>query len=469
MGISKERLNEAESGMERERLGTNTIIARPEACGLLLWSYTKDSYFLLTDKNAFDLTKKVIRKQIRLEDIGNVVLQNELASIGCSAGTEYRFIENPHSDLRLSAPLDVYLDFTWKCNLKCPDCYNRNANRKITMSDENVRHIFNEMASAGVMRTHLAGGEPTIFPEKLKNYLAAANENRIRASLTTNGTLFTDEVAKIVFSYNLASLSFSVDGSSASLNDKSRGKGSFDKTTAAVRKAVEYKRKLGSETPIQIKTTWNPFVDESEFGEMVNLGISLGVNDIQFNNPEKCVYHEHGYFKQYRDQYYAGLGIIKELESKYGSRIAVWNVCNPLGAKINIGLPDVHGCIGGRELITINPDGSIRPCDMNPLILGNLFTDWDGSLLKFWNQSENLREFQSDLDVVDTDCAGCNLYNQCRGGSKVRSIVESGDVFQKDPYCPTGYVRDNHLKIDTNVDVKSKKTYLQKITLAHSL
>lgn len=469
MGISKEWLNEAEPGMERERLGTNTIVARPEACGLLVWSYARDSYYLLADPDASGLAKGIIKKQIHLEDIGNADLRNELVSVGFSTEAEYRFIENPHSDSRLSAPLDVYLDYTWRCNLKCPDCYNRNANRKITMSDDNVRHIFTEMAAAGVMRTHLAGGEPTFFPERLENYLAAANENHIRASLTTNGTLFTDEVARIVFSYNLASLSFSVDGSSAPINDKSRGKGSFDKTTAAIRKAVEYKRKLGSEAPIQIKTTWNPFVDEHEFEEMVNLSISLGANAVQFNNPEKCVYHESGYFKQYRDQYYTRLGTIKELESKYHDSIAVWNVCNPLGTKINIGLPNVHSCIGGRELITINPDGSIRPCDMNPLILGNLFTDWDGSLLKFWNQSEKLRKFQNDLDAVDTDCAGCSLYNQCRGGSKVRSIVESGNIFQKDSYCPTDYVRDNHLGTDTSFDAKSKKTYLQKITLAHSL
>lgn len=454
----------------------NFVVARKEPCGLLLWSYAKDAYYLVADKHAIDSIDEITQGQTSLEMTGDDVLQKELAGIGFSSDTKFRNISNPPHRHILSAPLDVYFDYTWTCNLKCPDCYNRNVNRKITMPDEKVRHVFKEMATAGIMRTHLAGGEPTIFPERLENYLSAADENHIRTSVNTNGTFFTDKVAEIIFAHDLVSLTFSIDGSTSILNDNLRGTGSYSKTVDGVKKAVEYKNRIGSKTQIQIKTIWEPYVGIDELENMVKLGIDLGSDVVQFHNPERCLYHEKGYFSKHRDEYYERVKAIKLLEEKYRNNLSIWNVCNPLGTRINIGIPGYKGCIGGKELIAINPDGSMAPCLMNPINLGNLFTDWHGSFLNFWNLSEKLTKYQDDSEILDPDCAECKLYRHCRGGSKVRTLVESGIIYQKDPYCPTDYLKDNDREVidsgDSNIldrRSQSKNTYLQQISVTHSL
>lgn len=42
----------------------------------------------------------------------------------------------------------------------------------------------------------------------------------------------------------------------------------------------------------------------------------------------------------------------------------------------------MRGCIGGQELLTINPDGRITPCLMNDTELGDYLTT--GALINFF-------------------------------------------------------------------------------------
>ena len=100
-------------------------------------------------------------------------------------------------------PPEIYFGYTWLCNLakhQCGEgsfCYAAGFLGPTTMREKRVRKIMREFADWGVMRVHLAGGEPTINQHALANYLDSASENGLYGSLATNGLLINDEVLDI--------------------------------------------------------------------------------------------------------------------------------------------------------------------------------------------------------------------------------------------------------------------------------
>lgn len=460
-------------GKEKNNPKPNIIVARSEPCGLLLWSYERDSYYLVKDHSVSRVIEKVVSGEAGKDTINeNGQLANELKEIGFTPDSEVRYFPNKQTG-HLSAPLDFYFDYTWACNLRCGDCYNRAVDRAITMPDDQVNHVFSEMANNGIMRTHLAGGEPTLSPKKLENYLNAAKKHGIRASVNTNGLSQTNEVLDILFKSDLVSITFSVDGYIPQLHDNHRGAGNFNRTIEAVEKTVKQKKELGSKTQVQLKTIWRPTTSERELEGMVGLGMELGVDVVQFHNPERCLYHERGYYGKYKDQYYENLQRLNKLQKKYKEQINIWNVCNPLATSLRIGIPGFRGCIGGQELLALNPTGSFAPCLMNPVDLGNLFEEWRGDFSNFWQNSTQLHSFQETVGRVDPSCEQCSIYENCRGGSKVRSRVEYGNLTERDPLCPADYLklRAGNSQSTGLPDRRSQGEgqYLQSIAVAHSL
>lgn len=203
--------------------------------------------------------------------------------------------------------------------------------------------------------------------------------------------------------------------------DEIRGDGVFERTTQAVREAVEHKQRVGADTRIQVKMSWIPVVPHEHFDQMIELGIDLGADVVQFHNPERSIDHKKDHYKDHMDEYYDRIQYIDDLEGEY-DEIDVWNVWNPIAGCKSIGLPNMRGCVGAQELLAINPDGRIMPCLMNKHTLGELFQDWDGSLDKFWRESEELK-FQGVIQELPEICDSCDLLDECRGGSTTRKIV----------------------------------------------
>ncbi|MNW56497.1 pyrroloquinoline quinone biosynthesis protein PqqE [compost metagenome] len=126
-------------------------------------------------------------------------------------------------------------------------------------------------------------------------------------------------------------------------------------------------------------------------------------------------------------------------------------------------MPGLKGCIGGQELLTVNPDGRITPCLMNDTLLGN-YQEW-GSIRDFYNNSDELNHYLSKIQN-NSECNLCEIYEQCRGGCQVRKIVEYRDITGRDPYCPKNLER-NDLKEIT--EIKEITKFFKTINVFHSL
>ncbi|WP_380282917.1 radical SAM/SPASM domain-containing protein [Kitasatospora purpeofusca] len=460
------------------------VVVRHEFCGPLLWSNRKHAFFLPRDPGeASQVTAAVARRRAGLAwDQGLAdTLAAELRDLGLDG--QIREIHSPYED-RLSGPLEIYFDYTWLCNLarhKCGQdsfCYAAEFLGPTTMREQRVRELMAELSHWGVMRVHLAGGEPTISKRALANYLDSAHEHGLYTSIATNGLLIDDEVLDILFRNRLKSVSFSIDGASESTHGAIRGAGLFDRTVAALRHTVRRKHETGSSTRVCVKPTYEPSTPHEELEALVLLGIDAGADVVKFANPERCLHHEEGFYARQIDDYYATIEFIATLQRDYGSQIAITNVSNPMAGCGDIGIPGLSGCIGGQELIALNPDGSVTPCLMHPRKLGNIDDEFTG-LRDFWAGSSALTDFWEALQKP-AGCDGCDIHSSCRSGSTTRRIVQIGRFnpdrtsgefsASKDPLCTKDYLaRHPEKSLPAVVEEPGALRHFREIAVRHSL
>ncbi len=327
------------------------------------------------------------------------------------------------------------------------------------MTEEQIEYVINDMYENGVMRLHLAGGEPTLFPKNLRKYMGTAKKYGIITSMSSNGTMITDEIGDILIDNDVTSFTVSIESADEDENAKIRGKGTLDKSIDGVRKIVQYRDKNNGKFSISIKMSYDVDTKVEDFEKMIKLAISLKVDVLKLINPERCIFHEKHYYSDVADKYYNIQEIIRGLKEKYKNQLNITMVNSPVNAYCSVGLPNMKGCIGGQELIAINPDGSVTPCLMNKYDLGNIFTD---KSIKNVYAGDKIKEYKKLIS--DYDCKDCEYHSQCRGGCQVRKIVEYGKITSTDPLCPIKLNKDTK-----DIHEKQKYKFFKKINVYHSL
>ena len=426
------------------------MIVRREYFGNLIWSDNDKGYFIPINKNIDNKVSRILEN-----NDGEFEIIDELNKMGMENGVKE--LKSTNKD-GLSAPLEYYFDYTNACNLKCTHCYNREYLNCDTMTEEQIEYVINDMYKNGVMRLHLAGGEPTLFPEKLEKYMSVAKKYGIVTSMSSNGTLISEEIGKIVLRNNVTSFTISIESAIEEKNAKIRGKDVLEKSIEGIKKIVDFRKKNNGTFNIAIKMSYDVDTSEEDFKRMIDLAIKLKVDLLKLINPERCEFHKIGFYSSVSKKYYNVQKIIRKLQKDYKDKLNITVVNSPVNLYCETGLPNVKGCIGGQELISINPDGNVTPCLMNKYDLGNIFKDKSIENIYKSNKIKDYKKYISDYD-----CKDCNYHSQCRGGCQVRKIVETGKIENHDPICP---IRN---KVEINTKEKEDDLKLMKIKVLHSL
>src|SRR5262249_31365518 len=184
-----------------------------------------------------------------------------------------------------------------RCNLHCEFCYvgdllNIEGEWRQELTLDALRRAFPE--SPG-FQISLTGGE--IFMRKdIMSVLDLFREKQYACGyLTTNGTIITEEradaLAALAEAGFLRHISVSIDGP-GELHDAARGlKGTFERTTAGLRRLQEAARRRGAPLRVSINTTVaHQSLDELD--RMVDVADELGVdaiglNHLMFSTPEE--------------------------------------------------------------------------------------------------------------------------------------------------------------------------------------
>jgi radical SAM protein with 4Fe4S-binding SPASM domain len=144
-------------------------------------------------------------------------------------------------------PLNVSIETTLACNIRCIHCYNFDRDQprerpdddacasRPELSTDEILRLMDELRAAGCLFLSLTGGEVFSHPD-LFVFLERARALNLAVQLLTNGTMLRPGVAKRLAGYrNLLGVSVSIYGASAAIHDGiTQVAGSFARTWAGV-------------------------------------------------------------------------------------------------------------------------------------------------------------------------------------------------------------------------------------------
>ena len=93
-------------------------------------------------------------------------------------------------------PVSASIELTMRCNLHCSHCYCPPGDRKQELSTDEVKALFDRMASMGTLFLLMTGGDPLLrkdFPELYRH----AKGLGMLVTVFTNGTLIDDRIAEL--------------------------------------------------------------------------------------------------------------------------------------------------------------------------------------------------------------------------------------------------------------------------------
>ena len=149
--------------------------------------------------------------------------------------------------------LELMLDTTNKCNLRCvmfyTDCFNRPEKIREELTTTEILRIMDELAEAGCIELALTGGEPLARSDFFDIY-EHARTGGFLVTLLTNGTLITEEIADRLASLPPHRIEISLHGiTERTFEQVTQGSGSFARCMRAIGLLCD--RKL----PLLLKTT----------------------------------------------------------------------------------------------------------------------------------------------------------------------------------------------------------------------
>ena len=330
-------------------------------------------------------------------------------------------------------PIHPVYEVTASCNLRCLHCHARGGERfKNELDTRGAKKVIENITTVPEFRTLVfTGGEPLVRRDifELTEY---ASEVGFYTVLATNATLITQEVAKKLKKCKVWGIAASIDFVEAAKHDEYRGvAGAFK----AALKGILNAQKEGLYIQINITLSKRNF---TQFQELVKLADKLGAQVILLYQLIPAGRGENLFNETLTSESFNTL--IKEL-------LKIQGEINPV--IIPVGLPEYfayltkslnmnvkatsnifRGCIAGRGMFYIKPNGDVWPCPFLPLSGGNLL---DKSAREVW-RSPLFNLFRNRVNLKGP-CKTCGYREVC-GGCRARAYAYTRDPLASDPFCP---------------------------------
>jgi AdoMet-dependent heme synthase len=300
---------------------------------------------------------------------------------------------------RLSIPVQVALELTYRCNLRCAHCY-IDIDEPEELTTAEWRGVIDQLKAAGAMYLLFTGGEVMVRPDFLE-IAAYARRSGFFVAFLTNCTRLTPDLARDIVELKPLSIATSLYGATAATHDEVTGlPGSFERTLNGIRLLVD--RGL---PPIVQTLAMRPNL--AELSRMRDLVAGLGAEgkiDIGLA-PSKS-----GRTFPFRQE-----AALEDLVR------CGWRPDAPGAADACQG-----NCKAGKAMCSISPGGNVFPCVMFPLQLGNLRKN---SFNTIWGLEPcaELRYLRSIKRADLEACGKCNLAAYCHRCTGV-AYTESGQM-----------------------------------------
>ena len=344
-----------------------------------------------------------------------------------------------------------------RCNLRCVHCYSQSRDIEYPdeLSHEEGRALLDDLAGFGAPVILFSGGEPLLRPD-IFDLIGFATSRKMRAVVSTNGTLISPDVAARLKDAGLSYVGISLDGLEPT-NDRFRGVGgAFRKALDGVRNCLRQGVKVG----LRFTMTRQNFRD---VGGILDLIESEGI-------PRVCFYH----------LVYTGRGSKlvhdsrmshEETRSTVDLIMARTQALHAKGRPTEVLTVDNHtdGPYVYLRLLKEDPARAAEVLSLLKMNGGNSTgvgigcVSWDGSVHpdQFWRHyscgnvrqrpfsaiwpdpSEDLlRKLRDRKPFLKGRCAVCRWLDICNGNFRVRAEAVTGDLWAPEPDC---YLSDEEI------------------------
>jgi 12,18-didecarboxysiroheme deacetylase len=344
-----------------------------------------------------------------------------------------------------------------RCNLRCMHCYSqsRDIDYSGELSHEEGVRLIDDLADFGAPVMLFSGGEPLMRPD-IFELIGHAASRKMRAVVSTNGTLITTDMAKKLKDAGLSYVGISLDGLEE-INDMFRGvQGAFQNALAGVRNCLAVGVKVG----LRFTMTKHNYKD---VGGILDLVGTEGI-------PRVCFYHLVYAGRGSRlvttsrmshEETRATVDLIMDRTKAFhaeGKPVEVLTVDNhtdgpylylrlsreqPERAADVMSLLEMNGGnSSGTGIGCVSWDGSVHPDQFwRHYSFGNVRTQ---PFSKIWSGTSDdlmvkLRERKKHLKGR---CAACKFLSICNGNFRVRAEAVEGDVWASEPDC---YLTDKEI------------------------
>ena len=316
--------------------------------------------------------------------------------------------------VKLRIPYAVMFELTYKCNLNCRHCYVERDNGGTELSTEEIKGVFDQLAEMNTFFLAFTGGE--IFTrEDLFDIAWYAKRKGFLLTFMTNGTLITAEKMEEIKKLKPVKFELSLYGATAKTHDYvTRVKGSFERTVEAIKGLTE--EGIG----VTIKTILMRS-NIKEYKEMEALGEELGVHPRM--NPGLAPRRDGSLEPLQYDLSFEEM--VEYLPEENAEAMLSYL------SEVSKDLSDRFLCKAGKSGSCISPDGTVYPCIMMPMAVGNIR---ENSFEEIWHTqpSEELNRLRNLTAHDLTTCPTCDLAPFCIRCPGV-VYLETGDIVGASP------------------------------------
>jgi uncharacterized protein len=327
------------------------------------------------------------------------------------------------------------LAITQRCNLACDYCYVDKKDSIVQFSTVRkiIDFIFENAQKDEKIDIGFFGGEPFLEYDLIKKITAliqthkSFDQNQVNISVTTNGTIFSEEIANFLAEKKIV-LCISCDGPSI-VHDTIRhfpdGSGSLIIVEENIKRAL----KIFPFTPVN--AVYSPETLQY-LPEVVDYLLALGVRNI-YLNPNISA----RWTKKEADMFptiYSSIG--KRYIDFYCKRKPVY--ISLIDSKISVilrgGYKSLEKCKMGNKEFAFAPSGNIYPCE-------RLIGSDDGNIHCLGNINEGFipkEKYKTTLSVsnvaVNNECQICGLEDYCMNWCSCTNYFSSGSYSVVAPY-----------------------------------
>lgn len=337
-------------------------------------------------------------------------------------------------------PSVVVVNITTKCNLCCKYCFAESCPTKgEDMGEKVIKATVDQMLNMPEVKKitfEFQGGEPLLNLSGIETCIEYASNRAskydkiVAFRIESNGTLINDAVIKILKKYNVE-IGVSLDGPEE-LTNQARvypdGRGAFKD----IWRGIQILKKNGIEVAGSVCTIGKHNVNYPN--EIVDFFYKAGigfkprpVNILGRELKYKMAPDNEAWFDCFVKMYYRSKKIGA---TNFSIHIFEENVYTPIRDYICLRYP----CGLGREIISVNPNGDVFPCDgfkgVSEFKMGNLLEEPIVKMLgKPWIQKLRNRTYN---DIPK--CRNCFFHAMCC--SCVYSCYGAfNDIYREDPTC----------------------------------